>query len=605
MRLTLVFPLIIACATVDAEEKPLPSQMDLATVHTRPVASPLPLRPMHVRDGTLLYDDGGEVALWGVNYQPCLSWEYNDTLVHSGVALTPAGLKKVIDQDLPQLKIMRTEIIRVHLVPTDFTDARGNLVETPFLDALDYLLFRCDKEGIYVYLTLVNAMGKPFLPQSFLSRFERSQWLFDDHCVALTRHYVKTLLGRTNPYSIRRYAREPALAVLEIINEPSYPDWKEISSDPRLAALKVEYQAALAAAHSPDTEQSFSHFRGSIISKYLSELVADIRSTGAQQPIAWNLTWPGSVWDHGDVFDAVAASPIDAISFSVYPGEADLPSDYWKHPTDLSKKNFLPYLQHLRDDYWQLGCILGQRLVGKAKLVYEFEGFYNQSMYLYPEMARLFRALGAQTATMWRYIPAVAAGRLTASGASHFLNLAATPRKAISAMIAADLFSSVPRYTSYQHEQWDEDRFGPFSTSFPGDFSVECSADRLLYSGTVHWNTLSIGDRVKEIAGLGNSPLVSYDGTGAYVIDISQRTIAVHVLPDVITGAPAYIGGVDGTYRICKLDFTTVHRLQLNLPGWNDSCTVWRLTPTGRQRLPKPSRLAIHVAAGDYEIEEP
>ena len=40
---------------------------------------------------------------------------------------------------------------------------------------------------------------------------------------------------------------------------------------------------------------------------------------------------------------------------------------------------------------------------GKAKTVYEFETFFNQSAYFYPIQAQYFRALGVQCASMWTY----------------------------------------------------------------------------------------------------------------------------------------------------------------------------------------------------------
>src|SRR5688500_2849877 len=101
------------------------------------------LRAMRVRDGVLRYEDGAEVALWGVNYQTSMSWEYNASLRRCGIPLEIARMKQVIDQDFEHLKRMNVGVIRVHLLPGDFTDGEGNLVDTVFLDALDYLVHRC------------------------------------------------------------------------------------------------------------------------------------------------------------------------------------------------------------------------------------------------------------------------------------------------------------------------------------------------------------------------------------------------------------------------------------------------------------------------------
>ena len=49
------------------------------------------------------------------------------------------------------------------------------------------------------------------------------------------------------------------------------------------------------------------------------------------------------------------------------------------------------------------GWAISDDFIGKAKIVYEFETFFNQSAYIYPIQALYFRALGAQAANMWTY----------------------------------------------------------------------------------------------------------------------------------------------------------------------------------------------------------
>jgi hypothetical protein len=579
-----------------------PPEINLAEIHAGPVGNPLPLRPLVVRDGVLSYNDGGEVALWGVNYQPSLSWEFNDTLRHAGVTLDGAALKRIVDTDLRHLKLMETAIIRVHLVPTDFTDEHGDLVETPFLDTLDYLIDRCHKNGIYVYLTLMNEMGKPYLPNSVFAGYKREQWIFDDTCVAANRHYVKALLSRKNPYTGRTYAKEPAIGLLELINEPDYPTYENLKTDRRFAALAARFLSSLAAGARVDDQSVYLQFRDNLLAEYLKELLADVRSTGAAQPIVWNLNWPQFIGGHGDIVATVAASSVDAVSFSLYPGQGDLPQNYWAHPTDLSGKNYIPYLQKQYDDYWQLRWTLGQRFAKKAKLVYEFECFYNQSGYMYPEMAKVCRALGAQTATMWRYMPRVAATEVTASSASHYLNLVTTPCKAVSAIIAAHVFEQVPRFTPYAMKGLSEEVFAPFATSFPRNLSLESSTTRLLHSGPLDWDCLPVHPEVATIIGVGSSPLVSYDGTGAYFISVSASQIRIEVFPDDLVGKPPYIGLVDG--KICKLDHAAVHQMQLHLAGWSTTCKAWRLEKDSRVSIPLAAgKLAIDVAAGQYDIE--
>ena len=584
--------------------QPIPSSRP---VDRSAIGNPLPLRPMKVRNGKLQYDDGSDVALWGVNYQASLSWEFENTLRRSGVNLDSKSLCRVIDEDLPQLALMHVSVIRVHLLPADFTDDKGDLVATPYLDALDYLISQCDQRGIYVYVTLVNGMGKWYLPQSFLSRFKRTQWTVDDDCIALTRHYIHAILTHQNQFTHRTLAAEPSVALIELLNEPDYPDHAQTLTDQRFAGFKQRYLASLAATGAADDQAHFFQFRRETVGHYLHDMIGEVRAAGAAQPIVWNLNWPRFIRDHGDVFQAVAQSDIDAISFCCYPGQSDVQKPYWEHPTDLSAKNYTPNLQSLYDDPLQLRYLLDERFATKAKLVYEFEEFYNQSGYVYPEMARLFRGLGAQVATMWRYVPRVAVTHLDPAGCSHNLNLISTPGKSVSFVIASDVFQSTPLYEPYQTDASGDDIVGPFEMSFPKNMSLESAEDRLVYSKGFDSSPIPIHADVKDIVGVGSTPLVSYDGSGSYFIHVSDKQITVRIDPDVIVGKPPFVGLIDGK-AVCAIDEKASHRFELHVPAWTNGgpYSVWQTGPDGRRLIARGTGTpAADLTAGEYSIERP
>ena len=111
---------------------------------------------MHVRDGVLRFADGSEVNLWGVNFQPALSWEHAARMEPHGlfVPLQVADLKRMTDESFDQIQRLGSTVIRIHLCPADFFNGKGQLVERIWLDLLDYTLAEARKRGIYVYLTL-------------------------------------------------------------------------------------------------------------------------------------------------------------------------------------------------------------------------------------------------------------------------------------------------------------------------------------------------------------------------------------------------------------------------------------------------------------------
>ena len=77
----------------------------------------------------------------------------------------------------------------------------------------------------------------------------------------------------------------------------------------------------------------------------------------------------------------------------------------------------------------------------KVRMVYEFDAADVLAPIMYPAMARSFRKAGFQWATQFAYDPMATAGGNT-EYQTHYLNLAYTPQKAISMMIAAKVFMS-------------------------------------------------------------------------------------------------------------------------------------------------------------------
>ena len=560
-----------------------------------------PLRSIGCRNGVLVYDDGTEVALWGLNLQTALYWEYMARMKPCGIPLEAAALKKIADDNLAELVQMGANVMRIHLCPADFADAEGNLQDTIFLDLLDYTLARCHERGIYVYLTLINDMQYSYVKDSFITPREsgyhgRKIWLVEDNYIRKTERYIRALLTRQNHYTQRPYKDETAIAVIEIMNEPAYVSYQDMKTNPIYRFLDEKFQAWLRThTTTASAETKYHEFRSDYVKRYINTMQQVIRSTGARQPVAWNLNWPNMIKGHEDVFQAVADSAVDVVSFCLYPGQSDVPDPYWKHPRDLSGKNYLPFLRANWQHHEQLRWLLDQRFAGKAKAVYEFETFFNQGSYLYPAMARLFRALGAQIANMWTYSLTPTAERI---GGSHHLNLYCTPQKAVSFMIAGHVFTQTPRLAPYDFAGDDKLVFGDCAVSFQHNLSLCASADTLMHSHTLgDWQPLPMPPSVKRIIGCGNSPLVSYDGTGIYFIQISGDVLDLRINPDAKFIRPSWENPRGNPHeRTCELDSATMHRMELHLPGWRDNL---RLVCLDGDRA---TGTANHVSGGSFEI---
>jgi hypothetical protein len=293
---------------------------------------------------------------------------------------------------------------------------------------------------------------------------------------------------------------------------------------------------------------------------------------------------------------------VDVVSFCLYPGQEDVPSPFWNHPTDLSGKNYLPFLRRHYDEYRRLRWLLGKRFAGKAKAVYEFETFYNQTSYLYPAMARLFRSLGAQIAHMWTYSLTPTAEYL---GGSHHLNLYCTPQKAVSFIIAEAVFAESPRYAPYDATGTDPVTFDHCAVSFARGGSILQTPDRLMYSRSFDWSPWPARPDVKEIIGCGGSSLVSYDGTGAYFVRVGKDSIDITIDPDATFTRPPWQRQAKKPWaKSCLLDSQTAHPFALHLPGWKEDFTVYRIE--GGQATPVPNdgpTPNFRARAGQYRVE--
>lgn len=580
------------------------AEIDRSKVNHLAVGNAQPIRPVRCRDGRLVYEDGSEVALWGVNFQTALSWEYHTRFKQIGVPLDAEVLKDISDRNLQEIQAMGAEVIRLHLCPADFTDADGELRESIYLDVLDHLLAKCHQSGTYMYLTLVNDMNTRTFDDTFMRTCERREWLFKREFIDKTKNYVASLLEHRNRYSGRTFAEDPALAVIEIINEPDYLTWGELQSDPPLTAYRNEFDNWHDRTQQhPHREASFHLWRYQRVKQYIDEMVEVVRKTGAEQPIGWNLNWPRKIRGHEDVFQAAADSQADAVSVCLYPGQQDVKSPFWKHAVNLDDKNYLPFLEQNYNEYERLRWILGQRFAAKAKLVYEFETFYTQNSYLYPAMARLMRSLGVQIAPMWTYTLTPYAKY---HSGSHYLNYYCTPEKAVSFAIAAEVFRNTPLYAPFELQNKRAMEFGACRVSAERNRSVWQTSTKLMHSRSIEDLPHPDVPNLRKVLACCSSPVVSYEGTGIYQMDIAKERIELRIAPDAQFIQPHWERPESGERKlVCRLDDAAEHRFELSLPGWGGPVVIYRVEEEGKVRVMNDGPGVDFMARpGTYHIEK-
>ena len=90
------------------------------------------------------------------------------------------------------------------------------------LDRLDFLVSELKKRGIYMDPNL--NVGRSYQASDGVKDFDKLRWgkgltLFDTRLIELQKEYAKELLSHVNPYTKLEYRKEPAIAIVEILNE--------------------------------------------------------------------------------------------------------------------------------------------------------------------------------------------------------------------------------------------------------------------------------------------------------------------------------------------------------------------------------------------------
>ncbi|MHB0998574.1 MAG: glycoside hydrolase 5 family protein [Armatimonadota bacterium] len=566
------------------------------------IGKPLPIRRMHVDKGVLLYEDGKEVALWGVNYLP-MSW-YQFTSMKS----LNTDMKKAIDTDIAHLKSMKTDIIRVHIFDREISDGKGNLVSNENLDLLEYLIASCKKNNIYVFITLLSWWSSPVQnPGNFSSNYTKMAMLYDEGAIKAETNYLKQILNKKNKYSGITMKDDVNICIFELFNEPWYWEYRdfisELPTDYRMDQANPEiYQRDKEAARDmwnkwcsdnkcEPSQESFDAFRHQYLKRYIDRMVTLMRDEGVKQPVGWSPFLLMGNSDEGvdlkdapkDICRAIADSKADFFTISDYLGG-------FGYRDDRNNMN------------WTKDFKITGVLTNKAAVMYEFDatGTYT-SAYLYPGMARKFRNFGAQIACQFQY-DTIATAAYNTDWVTHYLNWQYTPEKTVSFMIAGEVFRNLPRGSSFKFDPQKMD-FDKFAVSYPDNISIMSGYGKLYHSSALkQYMPLDLPAKVDEITAVGRSPYVEYDGTGIYTLKKNAGGYKLLINPDakqIYNCMNPMTASLER--KTVDLEYNK-HRMKLNLPGWK-KISVYRVE-NGKRTKVDVTDSAFDALPGEYVIKK-
>ena len=556
-----------------------------------------------MENGVLLYEDGKEVALWGVNYLP-MSWYQYVNMKKFGV-----DMKKTIDTDIAHLKAMKIDVIRVHIFDREITDKDGNVVYNDNLDLLEYLIASCRKNHIYVFITLLSWWSSPVAnPGCFSSEYTKMALLYDENAIKAQMNYLKQILSRKNKYSGIAMKDDINICIFELFNEPWYWDYNDFISespaDYRQDVLTAEtfkrdkevarliWNQWCETNKREPSQDAFNDFRYQYVKSYIDRMVTLLRSEGVKQPVGWS---PFLMTANSDAGVEIKDAPMD-ICKAIADSKADFftVSDYLGGFGYRDDKNNMPWTK----DFGITGI-----LNDKAVVMYEFDatGTYT-SNYLYPGMARKFRHFGAQIACQFQY-DTIATAAYNTDWVTHYLNWLYTPSKTVSFMVAGEAFKTLPRGSSFVYNE-QEMVFDKFAVSYPHNISIMSGYGKLYHSSSLdEYMPLSLPSKIDEITAVGNSAYVKYDGTGIYTLRKKAGALEMTVNPDA---KQIYncMNPMTSSFERMTVDLEyNKHQMKLNLPGW-ENITVYRVGDDGKQTKIEAKNSSFDVVPGKYIIKK-
>lgn len=435
---------------------------------------------------TIYIDKGGvmrwtdsrqEASFYGVNYTLPFAHAYRAT------GYLGADRKAAIDKDVYHFARLGLNAYRIHLWDVELTDGQGHLIENEHLDLMDYLISKLKERGIRIMITAQTNFGNGYPERNqptggFSYQYDKCSMHSDPEAIAAQEQYLGDLVQHTNPYTKIAYKDDPYIVGFEINNEPCHSGTKE------------EVKA------------------------YINRMLEALKEAGNRKPVFYNVS------HNGYVVDAFYDTAIQGTTYQWYP--IGLVAGH------TQQGNFLPYVDRYDIPFSQV-----KGFNKKARMVYEFDPADILYSYMYPAMTRTFRTAGFQWITQFAYDPMDMAWANT-EYQTHFLNLAYTPQKAISMKIAAEAARRLARGASYGSYPQDTLFGDGFRVSYTEDLSELNNGDTYIYSNTTKTLPKSAG-HLQNIAGCGSSPVIRYEGTGAYFADRLESGVwRLEVMPDAV-----------------------------------------------------------------------
>ena len=488
-------------------------------------------------------DTGKEASFFGVNYTLPFAHAYR------AIGYLNKERKKAIDKDVYHFARLGFNAYRIHIWDVEISDGQGNLLANDHLDLLDYLISKLKERNIQIVLTAMTNFGngypeRNFPTDGFSYQYDKCEIHKNPEAIRAQENYITQLVKHVNPYTGKAYMNDPNIVGFEVNNEP---------------------------CHNGTQEQT---------REYINRMLTALKKAGNRKPVFYNVS-------HNLQQETVYYSTnIQGTTYQWYP--IGLVAGHTR------QGNFLPYV-----DNYSIPFSHTKGFENKARLVYEYDPADILYSYMHPAMVRSFRTEGFQWITQFAYDPMDIA-LFNTEYQTHYLNLACTPQKALSMKIAAEAAYTLPLHQSYGKYPNDT-VFGNFRVSYFRDLSELNSIEKYYYSNTTDTQPLD-REQLQSIAGTGSSPVIQYEGTGAYFLDRLEKGLwRLEIMPDAVVISDPF------AKPSLKKEVVAIEwgqwNMKIDLPSFHSGFTVAGINEGNSYRAEATDGVILSVGPGVYLLQ--
>lgn len=192
-------------------------------------------------DGHFYFEDGTRARFWGYN-------------VCSAAAMPTHQYARAIARHLANFGC---NVVRIHAIDGTWQGKEYSIIDyinyndsqhlnLAMLDRLDYFIAELKKNGIYIYMDLLDYRvwrdGDGLRNADMLPPTGRPITIWNERMIELQKKYAHDLLTHINPYTGLSYVDDPAIAIVELSNEISlfWQSWTQVP-EPYLTEIRNKW----------------------------------------------------------------------------------------------------------------------------------------------------------------------------------------------------------------------------------------------------------------------------------------------------------------------------------------------------------------------------